>query len=178
MGLSGPSVSKLLPEGFSLRLKGAVQGSDSNLLASEQMGAGGYDSIRGYDQRVARGDQGLTSADRALHARNFDRQAHALEDTRPTNFASWPLLTTPTCRTRIVSKTSQVQFRNAQCGCRLALALQRLVPAFVLTTVFRSIPRASTGSTTVAASISVLPPTSEPSLAGNSFLCRTRHSSG
>ena len=50
-----------LPEGFSLRLKGAAQGSDGNLLASEQLGAGGYDSVRGFDQRVARGDQGLSS---------------------------------------------------------------------------------------------------------------------
>jgi len=50
-----------LPEGFSLRLKGAVQGADGNLLASEQLGAGGYDSVRGYDQRVARGDNGITT---------------------------------------------------------------------------------------------------------------------
>lgn len=50
-----------LPEGFSLRLKGSLQGSDGNLLASEQLGAGGYDSVRGYDQRVARGDNGVAT---------------------------------------------------------------------------------------------------------------------
>jgi hemolysin activation/secretion protein len=50
-----------LPEGFSLRLKGALQGSNGNLLASEQLGGGGYDSIRGFDQRIIRGDQGLVT---------------------------------------------------------------------------------------------------------------------
>lgn len=35
-----------------------VQRSDSNLLGSEQIGFGGYDTIRGYDSRVFNTDQG------------------------------------------------------------------------------------------------------------------------
>jgi hemolysin activation/secretion protein len=35
------------------------QTSDRDLLPSEQLGAGGYDSVRGYDERVANGSQGL-----------------------------------------------------------------------------------------------------------------------
>lgn len=50
-----------LPEGFSLRLKGSTQAASGPLLASEQLGAGGYDSVRGFDQRIIRGDQGLTT---------------------------------------------------------------------------------------------------------------------
>lgn len=42
-------------------LMGRVEGqaANGNLLSSEQMGAGGFDSVRGFEQRVVRGDQGV-----------------------------------------------------------------------------------------------------------------------
>ena len=42
-------------------LVGRVEGqaSNSNLLSSEQLGAGGFDSVRGFEQRAVRGDQGV-----------------------------------------------------------------------------------------------------------------------
>ncbi|MEM6916607.1 MAG: ShlB/FhaC/HecB family hemolysin secretion/activation protein, partial [Verrucomicrobiota bacterium] len=48
-----------LMENWSARFKVTGQISDTNLQASEQLGAGGYDTVRGFDQRVARGDQGF-----------------------------------------------------------------------------------------------------------------------
>lgn len=42
---------------FANQLTGQL--SDTNLLASEQLGFGGYDTIRGYDQRVVNGDEGV-----------------------------------------------------------------------------------------------------------------------
>ena len=47
-----------LPWGFALVSQLTVQRSDTNLLASEQLGFGGYDTIRGYDTRVVNSDQG------------------------------------------------------------------------------------------------------------------------
>ncbi len=48
-----------LPEEWTLRMRGQGQISDGNLLASEQLGIGGYDTIRGFDNRLVRGDQGI-----------------------------------------------------------------------------------------------------------------------
>lgn len=48
-----------LPENWTLRMRGQGQVSDGNLLASEQMGVGGYDTVRGFDNRLVRGDQGI-----------------------------------------------------------------------------------------------------------------------
>lgn len=53
------SRSSRLPWGFALVNLAAVQRSDSNLLGSEQLGFGGYDTIRGYDSRVFNADQGF-----------------------------------------------------------------------------------------------------------------------
>jgi hemolysin activation/secretion protein len=47
-----------LPYDFSFVNLVTLQLSDSNLLASEQLGFGGYDTIRGYDMRVVNADQG------------------------------------------------------------------------------------------------------------------------
>jgi hemolysin activation/secretion protein len=47
-----------LPFDFSLVNLFTGQLSDANLIASEQMGFGGYDTIRGYDTRVVNTDQG------------------------------------------------------------------------------------------------------------------------
>jgi hemolysin activation/secretion protein len=47
-----------LPYDFMLVTQFTYQRSDTNLLASEQLGFGGYDTIRGYDTRVVNGDQG------------------------------------------------------------------------------------------------------------------------
>jgi hemolysin activation/secretion protein len=48
-----------LPEEWSARLRAQGQVSNANLQASEQLGAGGYDSVRGFEQRVVRGDEGF-----------------------------------------------------------------------------------------------------------------------
>jgi hemolysin activation/secretion protein len=47
-----------LPHEWSLFLKGTLQVSDANLVPSEQLGLGGYDTIRGYDEREVNGDEG------------------------------------------------------------------------------------------------------------------------
>jgi len=53
-----------LPAGCSLRLKAGAQWADGNLQASEQIGLGGYDTVRGYPEFADRGDSGyLLSAE-------------------------------------------------------------------------------------------------------------------
>jgi hemolysin activation/secretion protein len=47
-----------LPEEWSLFLRGSFQISDANLTPSEQLGLGGYDTIRGYDEREVNSDEG------------------------------------------------------------------------------------------------------------------------
>lgn len=51
-----------LPQGWSLfgRLEGQL--ANSNLLASETLGAGGYDTVRGFEMRLLRGDQGIVGS--------------------------------------------------------------------------------------------------------------------
>lgn len=48
-----------LREDWSTRLKVTGQVASRNLQASEQLGAGGYDTIRGFDSRIVRGDHGF-----------------------------------------------------------------------------------------------------------------------
>jgi hemolysin activation/secretion protein len=47
-----------LPMDWSLIAKGTVQFANSNLLGSEQLGGGGWTSVRGYEERVTNGDDG------------------------------------------------------------------------------------------------------------------------
>ena len=47
-----------LPAGFMLVNLLTLQQADSNLLPSEQLGFGGYDTVRGYDTRVYNSDSG------------------------------------------------------------------------------------------------------------------------
>jgi hemolysin activation/secretion protein len=47
-----------LPADFSLLLRGTLQFSDGNLTPSEQLGFGGYDTVRGYDEREVNTDEG------------------------------------------------------------------------------------------------------------------------
>jgi hemolysin activation/secretion protein len=47
-----------LPWNWSLVLKGTLQWSNENLEPSEQLGFGGYDTIRGYDEREVNTDEG------------------------------------------------------------------------------------------------------------------------
>ena len=47
-----------LPENFSLLLRSTLQFSNSNLTPSEQLGFGGYDTVRGYDEREVNTDEG------------------------------------------------------------------------------------------------------------------------
>ena len=49
-----------LPEDFTLSLAVSGQWSSARLLATEQFGLGGEDSVRGYDDRVLNGDDGLS----------------------------------------------------------------------------------------------------------------------
>jgi len=48
-----------LPFDFTWTVRGLVQHADSNLLPSEQLGLGGYQTVRGYDERAANGDDGF-----------------------------------------------------------------------------------------------------------------------
>jgi hemolysin activation/secretion protein len=48
-----------LPWDFTWTERGQLQISDQNLLPSEQIGLGGYDTVRGYDEREATGDSGF-----------------------------------------------------------------------------------------------------------------------
>lgn len=45
-----------LPGDAAIVLSGQIQQADSNLMPSESFGIGGYDTVRGYDQRSANGD--------------------------------------------------------------------------------------------------------------------------
>ena len=47
-----------LPGEWSLVLRGTLQESNGNLAPSEQLGFGGYDTIRGYDEREVNSDEG------------------------------------------------------------------------------------------------------------------------
>lgn len=51
-----------LPEGWSAYARLQGQGANANLLASETLGAGGYDSVRGFEQRIVRGDSGIAGS--------------------------------------------------------------------------------------------------------------------
>jgi hemolysin activation/secretion protein len=48
-----------LPADFSWITRGTAQVSNANLLGSEQLGFGGYESLRGYDERIVNGDDGV-----------------------------------------------------------------------------------------------------------------------
>lgn len=48
-----------LPCDFTLLLRGTVQASNQNLLGSEQLEFGGYNSVRGYDMSAVTGDEGF-----------------------------------------------------------------------------------------------------------------------
>ena len=63
-----------LDDGFSLFTRGAYQYADSRLLRSEQLGVGGYTSVRGYEERAAVGDSGyLLSAELRTPEFNWNR---------------------------------------------------------------------------------------------------------
>jgi hemolysin activation/secretion protein len=49
---------KRLDEVFAWHIAGTYQWADSQLLPSEQLGLGGYATVRGYDERVVNGDDG------------------------------------------------------------------------------------------------------------------------
>lgn len=50
-----------LPEGFSLLMHTAGQYSNARLLPTEQMLAGGYQTVRGFNESAARGDRGIVA---------------------------------------------------------------------------------------------------------------------
>ncbi|MDP6502130.1 MAG: ShlB/FhaC/HecB family hemolysin secretion/activation protein, partial [Planctomycetota bacterium] len=47
-----------LPSRMTLNVSGEIQFADGNLTGSEQIGLGGYSSVRGYDERAVNGDEG------------------------------------------------------------------------------------------------------------------------
>jgi hemolysin activation/secretion protein len=47
-----------LPYDFTWSARGLCQFANGNLLGSEQLGLGGYSTVRGYDEREANGDEG------------------------------------------------------------------------------------------------------------------------
>ncbi len=47
-----------LPFNFSWTVRGELQFADTNLLPSEQLGLGGYETVRGYEEREVNGDNG------------------------------------------------------------------------------------------------------------------------
>lgn len=57
--IAGIEHQRRLREDWSARFKIQGQVANENLQPSEQLGAGGYDTVRGFDQRVARGDEGF-----------------------------------------------------------------------------------------------------------------------
>ncbi len=57
--IAGIEHQRRLREDWSARFKVQAQDSTANLQASEQLGAGGYDTVRGFNQRIARGDHGF-----------------------------------------------------------------------------------------------------------------------
>jgi len=48
-----------LPFDFTWTVRGEVQESNANLLPSEELGLGGYDTVRGYEEREVNGDDGF-----------------------------------------------------------------------------------------------------------------------
>ncbi len=50
-----------MPRGFELYLQGRFQKSSRPLVPSEQFSIGGYDTVRGYDERLFQGDNGVVA---------------------------------------------------------------------------------------------------------------------
>jgi len=74
------SLSRLvtLPLGMKLTASFQTQQADANLMPSESYGIGGYDTVRGYDQRSANGDNGyLANVEWRLPPVSFARLAGA-----------------------------------------------------------------------------------------------------
>ncbi|MEM0969615.1 MAG: ShlB/FhaC/HecB family hemolysin secretion/activation protein, partial [Verrucomicrobiota bacterium] len=51
-----------LPRGFSLLYQASAQGTTDRLASTEQLLAGGYRSVRGFDESEARGDSGILNS--------------------------------------------------------------------------------------------------------------------
>jgi len=68
-----------LPADFSWIARGTAQVASTNLLGSEQLGFGGYESLRGYDERIVNGDNGVIVVDElrtpAFHLDEVRRRA-------------------------------------------------------------------------------------------------------
>lgn len=58
-GRSAIERNVFLPKNWGLIVRAEGQLSSSNLLGSETLGAGGFDTVRGWEQRIVRGDQGF-----------------------------------------------------------------------------------------------------------------------
>jgi len=51
-----------LPLDFTWTVRGEIQESDANLLPSEELGLGGYETVRGYEEREVNGDNGFLAS--------------------------------------------------------------------------------------------------------------------
>jgi hemolysin activation/secretion protein len=51
-----------LPLNFTWTVRGLLQESTANLLPSEELGLGGYETVRGYEEREANGDNGFLAS--------------------------------------------------------------------------------------------------------------------
>ncbi|MBI3236460.1 MAG: BamA/TamA family outer membrane protein [Chlamydiales bacterium] len=58
-GTSSLNYKVMLPKGFCWTALMALQASNQSLLPSEQMGLGGYNTVRGYEERELNADDGL-----------------------------------------------------------------------------------------------------------------------
>lgn len=60
-GRSAIERNTYLPKNWGLITRAEGQLSSANLLASEALGAGGYDTVRGFEERIVLGDQGVVA---------------------------------------------------------------------------------------------------------------------
>ena len=60
-----------LPKGLAWNVKAHLQFSDGALLGSEQLGLGGYFSVRGFEEREVNGDEGLLLINE-IRTQNYD----------------------------------------------------------------------------------------------------------
>ena len=111
-----------LPHGFSWLARGTAQLASANLLGSEQLGVGGADNLRGYEEREANGDDGFVLVNE-LHAAPL-RVGHApgRKETpgrfTPLVFFDYGLVRS---HQRLPGEASRLELASAGLGCRYHL---------------------------------------------------------
>ncbi len=112
-----------LPHGFTWSTRGVYQLSTSNLLGSEQLGLGGYDVLRGYEEREGNGDEGgyLINEIHAPAQRVLSRIWRQAPSDRLTPLAFLDCGHVRSHR-RLVDEPSSVRMASAGVGVRYALS--------------------------------------------------------